>query len=337
MEKFEGISESGIEKIRRVQGVSPEREEQMLSYFAGYFEGQRPDPKLEREKTPEEQEVLEGIVASMPDFIQRYGGEPIVLKPEYMHVIDPVKVNAEWPNMTEGQRAFIAARKDEEGWTFGGHTVGILSRDTLLREAHNMVHEFLHLQSFTSFTQNEDAENERLMKLSGSAVLPRQSGMEIHAKGGKNYFRGLSEAIIEELTMRFDRQYFQDFPPLEDVIKYRAEIEQEVAEPKYEDAKEISEVVTKPEGDGYRTTIKPYVYGKQRRILRSVISKIYDTNEGQYPSKEVVFELFAKAELSGRLLEVARIIEQSLGKGSFRKLGEDTALTKGKSPAQKLT
>ena len=126
MENFEGMSKSGIEKIRRVQGVSPEREEQMLSYFAGYFEGQQPDPKLEREKTLEEQEVLEGIVASMPDFIKRYGGDPIVLKPEYMHVIDPAKVNAEWSNMTEGQRAFIAARKDEEGWTFGGHTVGIL-------------------------------------------------------------------------------------------------------------------------------------------------------------------------------------------------------------------
>ena len=161
--------------------------------------------------------------------------------------------------------------------------------------------------------------------------------MEIHANEGKNYFRGLSEAIIEELTMRFDRQRFQDFPPLEDALKYRAEMEQKVAEPKYEDAKEISEVVTKPEGEGYRTTIKPYVYGKQRRILRSVISKIHDANEGQYPSKEVVFELFAKAELSGRLLEVARIIEQSLGKGSFRKLGEDTTLAREESPAKKLT
>ena len=334
MEKFENFGGSGIEKIRSVKGVSHEREEEMLASFVERFETQGKDI-VEREKTPEEQEILEGIVKEMPDFIREYGGEPIVLRPEYMHIIDPVRF---FEKITKEQQD-IFKKNGTAGFCIDGDFVGILSQETKLREANFMVHEFLHLQSFMSFTHDKNLKKGIL--IDESKVSHRQSGVGIFDKQGREYFNRLNEAIIEELTMRFDRQYFQKFKPLEKELKDRADTEQRVDEPKYENAEEIREAITttRQEQDGlFRTVIRSheYSYPEERKILRSIISEIYDANKEKYESKEDVFKLFAKAQLSGRLLDLARIIEKSLGKGAFRKLGEETALTKEEFSAEKL-
>lgn len=36
--------------------------------------------KLEREKSPEEVEIVNGILKHMPEFIIKYGGNPVVIK-----------------------------------------------------------------------------------------------------------------------------------------------------------------------------------------------------------------------------------------------------------------
>jgi len=331
MEKFKG--ESGIEKIRRVKGVSSEKEDKLLAYFAGFFEGGPVPSKTEREKTVEELEILEDIIKAMPDFVRHYGGQPLNLKPEYMHIIDSSRLN-------ENQRERLKGRKGEEGWMIGGHTCAILSQETKLREAHNMVHEFLHLQSFVAFRHDKYAEAKKTkgIKIGDLRVIMWQSGLVVHDQKNKMaYFRGFDEAVIEELTMRFDRKYFPSVAPLKEELSVRGAMEKQVGEPKYEDAKETAEVITRQKEDNI-WTIKtvPYTYTKQRKTLRSVITEIYNKNRDKYKSREEVFELFARATLSGRLLELARVIEKSLGKGAFRKLAEETALEKGELPAEKL-
>jgi len=52
-----------------------------------------------------------------------------------------------------------------------------------------------------------------------------------------------------------------------------------------------------------------------------VISEIYQRNKGEFGSEEEIFKTFAKAVLTGRLMELARLIDNTYGKGSFRKLG----------------
>ena len=55
-----------------------------------------------------------------------------------------------------------------------------------------------------------------------------------------------------------------------------------------------------------------------------MIDDLYLKNKGSFESKEDVFDLIAKAVLTGRLLSVARLMEKTHGKGSFRKLGAET-------------
>lgn len=60
------------------------------------------------------------------------------------------------------------------------------------------------------------------------------------------------------------------------------------------------------------------------KICNSLIDDLYNKNAGSFASREEVFNLFARAVMTGRLLSVARLLEKTYGKGSFRELGEKT-------------
>jgi len=106
------------------------------------------------------------------------------------------------------------------------------------------------------------------------------------------YFEGLNEAIIEELTIRFGQGNFELIPELQ------------------------RELIDK----------NTYGYSEERKKLKEIIEKIYETNKDleHFNSSEDVFYIFAKAVMSGKTLKIARLIEKTYGKGSFRKLGEET-------------
>ena len=42
----------------------------------------------------------------------------------------------------------------------------------------------------------------------------------------------------------------------------------------------------------------------------------------EFSSTDQVFDIFAKAVMTGKLLKVARLIEKTFGMGSFREIGE---------------
>jgi hypothetical protein len=66
-------------------------------------------------------------------------------------------------------------------------------------------------------------------------------------------------------------------------------------------------------------------YKKQRDRLNVLVKEIYERNREHFTSTEEVFRVFAEAVLSGRLLELARLIDQTFGKGAFRKLVSEAA------------
>ena len=61
--------------------------------------------------------------------------------------------------------------------------------------------------------------------------------------------------------------------------------------------------------------------------MNTLIGEIYVKNSESFSSEEDVFKMFAEAVMTGRLLKVARIIEKTFGKGSFRQFGIDTSVT----------
>lgn len=80
---------------------------------------------------------------------------------------------------------------------------------------------------------------------------------------------------------------------------------------------------TQPEGPP-TMQLAGFVYPKERLQFDELIDKIYEKNreDEDFKDREEVFNLFARATMSGRLLTLVRLIEKTFGKGAFRKLGE---------------
>ena len=74
----------------------------------------------------------------------------------------------------------------------------------------------------------------------------------------------------------------------------------------------------------FESTVASYGYYKERVKLNKLIDDIYENNKEKFASREDIFIIFAKAALTGRLLEVAHLIDSTFGKGSFSTIAEET-------------
>ena len=306
--------------------VSPEQAQAGRDAFANLLRHQSFE-SFEREKTPVEREIIARILTSMPEFVSLYGGRPVTgLAETNFHIIDA--------NLLPG---------DQQEAVLGADVAGLydMSRQRLmilpdsrspLTTAQRMVHETLHLESFLSFT----AEDGTSMGQAGKVLLhPRRIGISaFNQKHTKRFFRGIDEAVIEELTARFDEQYFALIPALEAEVRRRERVRNTTGAL---DRNQIASVVdTEHCGGPWETSIHTWRYGAERKMLAGLMAQLHDANADQFASREAVFALFAKAVFTGKLLDLARLIEKTLGKGTMRALAAQTMLANaedGVSPA----
>lgn len=311
--KQEPNRESGILKVIDVE---PEEELEILKKFKEKF--QHPDlppeiQKIEKEKTPEEVEIIEGINGYLPEFINEYGGQPLKVSPENIIFLDESK-------FTEKQKKHLIMEEP---------TCRIYPLEQIvvvfppypekyplvkLEMARMLTHELLHFNSFMSLRKKEEE------------LKTRQGGIEINLpKKEMNFLGGLNEAIIEEMAIKFIEKYFPHIPPLKEGIQEREEFINSLPTTQQENARqEIAYVFTEqlPSGE-YKTTIKGYnSYREERKALQDILKKIYSKNQARFSSPEEVFQIFVSATLLGNLPQIARLIEQNLGKGSFKKVAQ---------------
>jgi len=71
-----------------------------------------------------------------------------------------------------------------------------------------------------------------------------------------------------------------------------------------------------------------YTYPAERRELEALVKDIFERNRkengGMFESEDEVLNLFGQAVMGGPMLDLARVVENTYGKGSFRRLGEAT-------------
>ena len=321
LEKFPQ-RKSGIE---RVIGASSEEERAILRSFRGMLQHQRFE-EYERKKTPKEAMIIDAVLRYLPEFIAQYGGTPVAdVPPEVIHILDEGK-------LTEEERVELA----EEG-TAGGYlphrqqAIVVPHQHSRLKTTERITHELMHLESFSSFDLPSNMEGTRTAKQGGpgitvgeSELFPRRIGLSVFDEThGTRFFRDLDEAVIEELTIRFDQKYFAEIPILQEEIAAREAFKKDVDG----DTREILSCITRQEEDGtWTSTVHEYAYSQFREYLWSLIDQIYERNRDQFESREEIFAVFAKAVLTGRLLELGRLIEKTLGKGAFRTLGQRTGI-----------
>ncbi len=302
--------------MTRIVGLEEDQEQELLAIYSEFFETKQKFLKHEVEKTPEQKEIIDFINQKLPEFLRRYGAEPLNISEDKVHILSP----DQFRGSTEGI------------YLPGDQTIYIKdSKDCpLLGFAKRLMHEYLHFNSFQSIQSRKKAKE----------LKTRRWGFKIIPKDAPEYayFHDADEALMEELTKRFSKEFLVQMPVLQDDLR-NLEINKQDFEAmrarmnlsEEEMANLISDLaymqVVKKTGDQqeeyYEATLYGYCYPEARKKLNGLITELYEKNKNDFQSQEEVFDLFAKAALSGRLLPIVRLIEKTFGKGSFRRLGEE--------------
>lgn len=300
--------ESGVQ---RFVGFTSEEEKNFSEHFRKLFEDQK-DPeitfkKYEREKTEEEKLMFAAILEKLPEFIKKYGGNPLSITLDHVHILDIEKMDDKYKEKVKGKGACYLARQE---------LMYVIDYRNDLENAHNLVHELIHFNSFQSI----EGKNIGDKKVYNS----RRVGLEVFNKvKDVTFFSDMNEAITEELHKRFDREYFESTHGISDEVRERNSIKKYAGE-KGED---ISMVSLSDGGSGETTfRVKYYDYQKERERWNALIDNLFDENKDQFSSREEVFEVFARAAMSGNLLPLARLLKKTYPKTKnlLRKLGELT-------------
>ena len=314
--------------LMRVAGASLEEEQTVLKDIEKEVFNNQEILELEREKTPEELEIIGGILAHLPEFVKKYGGKPAPLRPEHIHTIDYNQLSAERKEKLEGvrgkfhsptQSATVFVDKEEEN---------------TLSFAFLTTHELLHFSAFQSVDIHTNSEKN---------VISDRVGGFIRIKNGKEaYFADIDEAVTEELLIRLDDSYFKSLGPLSGELAQREESRSRLAKKHPEiDPDEVKRKIANhttvqlkngPKAGMWRSRIEGYKYSEEREKLKKIINDIQEKNPQRFKSSEAVFDVFARAYFTGETLEIGRLIEGTYGKGSFRRLGEETK-AKAKKPS----
>lgn len=261
---------------------------------------------FEREKTPEEIEIISEIFDRIPDFVKEYGSnQERYTALEQIHILDGDNPQAEATGpFLERDIAgiYLPASGRIEILSQGSNRVGA---------AHVLVHELMHAQSFFSITLKKDGGGTDQNPLASL----RRFGVSINEKGKneKPLFNFTNEALTEELTKRFCERYF---PEIELLKKEFA------ASKKHDEKKDGPPSTPTASVLGELMRHQPaYSYLNERAGLVSLVELLYERNRDKYATYEDVFKLFSTAMFRGNLLPVAKLIEETLGKGSFREIG----------------
>jgi len=137
---------------------------------------------------------------------------------------------------------------------------------------------------------------------------------------GMTLFSKYNEAITESLKTRFETENFGNIPSLEEKFREKNEWIASLAAEGSDTADDAEWL----EHVGENVIFHYNSYPDERQDFNNILRMIAHKNPDRFTSQEEVFDLFARAYFTGHVLEVARLIESTLGKGSFRKIGEET-------------
>ncbi len=300
--------------VSRVLSESPEREAALSKRFEDALRTQE-FGSFERSPTPEEGAVIVQLIPAVAEFVEKYGGTPVdSISAANIHLLDPDRLAPEDREAID--RMNIGGVYDRER-----QAVFIAPADSLLTTAQRIAHELLHFHSYQS-VHDEGPEGR---------PSPRRIGFGAFDKSmTTRYFRDLDEAIVEELVLRLDDQCFKKFEALTSALTRRERFRLTTRAPR-----EIAAVTDQQLPDGtWQTRLESWRYSRPRAQLGTLLKDICDRNRGRFSDPEAVFEVFARAVFTGRLLELARLVEDTFGKGSFATLAKETMSSDRLSAAQ---
>lgn len=283
--------------------------------------------RAEQEKTEKELILIRFADQEISRLMEELGLKPYSIPSDNYHLL-----SSEFYYKYFGKNNNATAKIPQQGIMFDAGTF----RDKPVFFGSVAIHETLHLKSHLSMELNE-AEGEL-------APTPYREGVGIKAlqRDGfhgnyHEHFSGLHEAIVAETQ----KKLFDKMLSLPELAAEKTWLESKDAQTKkaaVAKRKKLPEdtIIWVGESEDEKDW-EMISYVTQRQVLNYICEEISKNLPEKYPTPEEVYKEFLKAQFTGHLTSIARIIEGTFGEGSFRILGEmKTTKTSGEECLKKL-
>ncbi|MBU6431178.1 MAG: hypothetical protein KGJ58_03870 [Patescibacteria group bacterium] len=277
-------------------------------------EGREQMDKFEYPKSEKELALIDFANEETDRLMSEAGIEPYDISAENYHIIPPELYKKVAGGSGTAETFFMV-----QGMIFDAQHF----RDNPVYFGAVALHETLHLKAhFSAEVEDKGGKVNKTPYREG--VSARASQKDGYSGAYHNHFKGLHEAIVSAQEKK-SLYKLLDLPLLREEKKWLMSGEAKDLRKKFSDKIKIPEddiiwVGKKSEND-YETIF----YQKQRHVLNYICVEIQKEFPDLYESTDDVFKEFLKANFTGRLLPIARLVDGTFGEGSFRILGNMTA------------
>lgn len=267
--------------------------------------------RFEYPKTEVEFSLINFVNAETNRLRKESGMDPYDIPPENYHIF-PAEL---YKKVTRGANSRASAMPTSQAAVFNAEA--FKASPIIFGSA--ALHETLHLKGRIILEVEEDSQ-----KIRGT---PYRVGLSVNSSQKKNqekehhfHFEGLHEAVVSEQEKRSLRNML-DLPVLrkekerlgsKEAIKLIGHISEKINSPQ-------EDIIWVGEKEDEYVTIP---YETQRKVLQYVCEEIQKQFSDRYHFTDDVFKEFLKAQFTGRLLPIARLVEDTFGEGGFRRLGD---------------
>ncbi len=261
--------------------------------------------KYEQEKTKEEITLINFANKETSRLMKEAGLEPFDIPLDNLYVVS-------------AEPFFEMPVNHRIAFSDPGRYCAVFNHDFFEKDPSNFgssaLHEMLHLKSHISMQSNSGSQT--LFRV-GFSILSSQK--EAKEGRGHEHFSGLNEAVVSEAERRLNAKLLE----LPELKKEKEWLDSR-------DCREIKAGIARErnilesdiawcdkEGKEFRT----FSYLYQRKVFCYLCEEIQKQFSDEFKDKDDVYKVFLDALFTGRLLEIAHLVEDTFGKGSFRILG----------------
>ncbi len=287
--------------------------------------------KYELEKSQEQLEIIEMTNRQTNELMESLGLKPFDITADNIHIINKRFLN---DFGYDEERAAGQAL-----W----HKQGILIlkqdlQDNPLYFANVVFHEILHLKQHLTIEVSEDKNGKPKVALYRWGVYAESPEKSVEReKVAHSHFGGLVEAIVATEEWRNLPKLMKD-PLFKDEVEWMNSEEGQQIRKAYAEgrgvpgesvflySKRSSEKIEDSLLGVTSREIEATVgsYPNHVKLMHYISEEIFSEFSDKYRSADAVFNEFLKANFTGQLLTIGRLVEATFGKNSFRSLGEMT-------------
>lgn len=288
--------------------VKEEKKELLEDHYEGLDpEGREKLKEEELEKNKEETYLINLANEKVNELMEQAGVEPYDIPEENYHLLpgDHYKERSKGAGATYSPNQIIVLNADK----LRGDKVSFFE---------TVVHETFHLKG-KYVMEVESVEGGMNVSSRREGLVMPSTQKKIEEGEPHRHFRGVSEAVTTEATLRVVHEEVENNPKFEE--------EKELLNS--EKIQDLIEYLKENRGIREDDIITAYengtVYHVGRKEIREALDyvcrEVAKCRSDDYKNKEEVFGKFLRAQFSGELKDLARSVDETFGKGGFRILG----------------